>query len=379
VHRNIFAAVAAGVFLLLAGCATRPPAPKPLVWPAPPESARIKYVRSIYSEKDLEGETSAADKLLNFLGGAKAPPNSIVQPAGVAVSDDGNLIYVADFAQSSVFKFDLAKKTTVRIGDGGLGYPSGVALDATGNLYVVESGKKQVSVFDADGKPVRVITDPAIVRPTGIGIDRGRGRIYVADTGHSKSPDPKEMNVKIYDLAGKRIGTLGHGKGFDHGYFLFPTYVTVDRAGDVYVADTLNSRVQKFDPDGKFVKQFGQRGNGWGMFDKPKGIALDSFGNVYVVDSGWSNVQIFNQEGEILLFFGGRGRYPGLLSTPAGIAIDGNNRIYVSDYLNHRVEIYQLLNTTAADSVARPAAKPGEAKGSKLPASGPAATPQPTK
>ncbi|MDH3769263.1 MAG: hypothetical protein OES99_12545, partial [Gammaproteobacteria bacterium] len=65
---------------------------------------------------------------------------------------------------------------------------------------------------------------------------------------------------------------------------------------------------------------------------------------------GWSNVQIFNQNGDVLLFFGGRGPIPGMLRNPTAIAIDGRNHIYVADFVNHRVNEYRLVNTTAADS-----------------------------
>ena len=70
------------------------------------------------------------------------------------------------------------------------------------------------------------------------------------------------------------------------------------------------------------------------------------------------NVQIFNPQGQILLFFGGRGPLPGMLKNPTALAIDKNNRIYVGDYLNHRVEVYQLVNTTAADSMPDSGAAP---------------------
>src|SRR5574341_794774 len=100
------------------------------------------------------------------------------------------------------------------------------------------------------------------------------------------------------------------------------------------------------------------------MFDKPKGVALDTFGNVYVADSGWSNVQIFNPKGRVLLFFGGRGPIPGMLKNPTAIATDRNNQIYVADYLNHRVEVYRLVNTKPEDSFLDPvgAGKGGEAR-----------------
>ena len=352
--RGISAAIVGGLVAILAGCVTAPPPAEPvrLVWPAPPLTTRIEFVRSIVSDEDLGRDTTATQQLINFLAGEKPPANRIFEPMGLAVSDDGNRLYVADFGHSDVFVFDFAQKTFAKIGkETSLARPVGIALDAQENLYVVESAKKGISVFNRQGKPIRFITDPSVERPTGIAIDRARGKIYLADTAHTKS---KAHSVKIFNLEGKLVGTLGGGKGGGQGEFLFPTYVAVDAQGNVYVTDTVNSRVQVFDADGKYIRKFGERGNSWGMFDKPKGVALDSFGNVYVVDSGWSNVQIFNQKGQVLLFFGGRGPIPGMLKNPTAIAIDKQNRIYVADYLNHRVEVYQLVNTTGTDSFLNP-------------------------
>jgi len=358
--RAIVAAIAAGLSALLASCATAPPPAERvrLVWPAPPLTTRIEFVRSIVSDEDLGQDTTFNQRLINCLAGEKPPANQIADPMGIAVSDDGNRVYVSDYAQLAVFVFDFAQKTFSKIGkEAVLARPVGLALDADENLYVVEQQKKGISVFDRTGKAIRFITDPSLERPSGIAIDRGRGKIYLADTAHTKS---ETHNVKIFNLEGKLIGTLGRGKGGGPGEFLFPTYVAVDATGNLYVTDTLNSRVQLFDPDGNYVRNFGERGNSWGMFDKPKGVATDSFGNVYVVDSGWSNVQIFNPKGQVLLFFGGRGPIPGMLRNPTAIAIDKQNRIYVADYLNHRVEVYRLVNTSAADSFLNPT---GETKG----------------
>jgi DNA-binding beta-propeller fold protein YncE len=333
---------------MLAGCATKPPEQVKLVWPPPPRPPRIEFVRSITSDEDLGRDTTFSDKVVEFLAGTKPPPNHLAEPMGIAVSDDGNRIYVSDYAQFNVFIFDFQNKKFRKIGDEEpLQRPVGVALDAEENLYVAEQMKKGVHVFDRSGKSLRFITDPSIERPGGIAIDRERGRLYVADSGHTKS---EVHSVKMFDLKGRFLGSLGKGKGSGEGQFLFPTNLGVDPQGNVYVSDTLNSRVQMFDADGNYVKKFGERGTGWGMFDKPKGVATDSFGNLYVVDSGWSNVQIFNKKGQVLLFFGGRGSYPGLLQNPTSIAIDRDNRIYVGDYLNHRVDVYRLANTTAADS-----------------------------
>lgn len=350
----IVGSAAAGLLVALAGCVTAPP-PEPtrLVWPPPPLPTRIEFVRSIVSDDDLDRDTTFSQKLANFLGTERPTPNRIAEPMGLAVSDDGNRVYVSDYAQHAVFVFDFAQKTFLKLGkETPLAQPVGVALDADENLYVVEQAKKGIRVISRKGETLRFITDPSVERPSGIAIDRLRGKIYLADTAHTKSAT---HNVKIFDLEGKLVGTLGRGKGSGPGEFLFPTYVTVDARGNLYVTDTLNSRVQLFDSGGIYVRNFGERGNSWGMFDKPKGVATDSFGNVYVVDSGWSNVQIFNPKGQILLFFGGRGPIPGMLKNPTAIAIDRQNRIYVADYLNHRVEMYRLVNTTTTDSFLSPA------------------------
>ena len=360
---GVAGAVGGMALLALAGCATVPEKPvERLVWPPSPLTTRIEFIRSVVSDQDLGRDTTFAQALLNFLAGEKPAPNRIVEPMGLAVSDDGQRLYVSDYAQLAVFIFDFGQKSFRKLGDPErLARPVGVALDAQEQLYVVEQQKKGISVFDRKGAKLRFITDPSLERPTGIAIDRARGRIYVSDTAHAKS---EKHTVKIFSLAGELLGTIGGEKGEGEGQFLFQTYLAVDEKGNLYVTDTLNSRIQVFDLDGKYVRSFGQRGNAWGMFDKPKGVALDSFGNLYVADSGWSNVQIFNQKGQVLLFFGGRGPIPGMLKNPTAIAIDKNNYIYVADYLNHRVEVYRLVNTTAEESFLAPvgAGKGGEAE-----------------
>jgi DNA-binding beta-propeller fold protein YncE len=176
--------------------------------------------------------------------------------------------------------------------------------------------------------------------------------MYVADPSHQKS---EEHFVRIFDLEGKYLGNVGQGRGLAAGQLLFPTYLTLGPDGNLFVSDTMNSRVSVFDGEGNFVRTIGERGDGFGQFDKPKGLAFDSFGNLYVVDSSWSNVQIFGPEDDILLYFGGRGGYPGLLRNPTAIAVaPAQNIIYVGDYLNHRVVVYRLVNTESGDGLPNP-------------------------
>ncbi len=356
-HKSFYTKVASwiglGVVVLAGGCAAQKPveAPRP-AWPPPPEKARIEFVRTVSSEDDVMHDTTFTQKVADFLAGTTPTAAQIVEPNGIAVSDDGSVLYVSDRAQGAVFVFDFGKKHFLKLGaekgEAGLDWPMGVALDGEQNIYVVEQGKKAITVFDPSGKRIRSFTDSSLERPCGIAIDRERRRLYVADSSHTLS---KDQTVKIFSFDGKLIGKLGGQKGDGPGYFNVPTYVWVDNNGDVYVTDTMNCRVQAFSPDGKYLRSYGERGDAYGQFSRPKGVAVDTFHNVYVVDSGWSNVQIFNPQGQVLLFFGGRGPLPGMLKNATAVAIDKSNHIYVGDYLNHRVEEYQLVNTSAADSI----------------------------
>jgi len=360
-----------GAMALLVGCAGNAPvaeAPR-LVWPEPPEVARVEFVKSITSDEDLQKDTTNTQSILNFLQGEVSAKNRIVEPMGIAVSDDGDRVYISDKAQNAVFVYDFAKKTSVKIGEKKpLAMPMGLAIDAQENIYVAEQQRKGVSVYDRAGNFVRFVTHESITRPNGVAVDKERKKLYVVDTATSDSAD---HTVKTFDLEGQFLGKMGLGKGNADGALLFPTYITIAPNGHVLVSDTLNSRLQEFDADGKFVRTVGKLGNAFGEFDKPKGVGYDTFGNLYAVDSGWSNVQIFNSKGQVLMFFGGRGTYPGLMQNPGVLTIDKKNRIYVGDVLNHRVNVYQLVNTTAEDSTPKEdpaAAKKGAPVGTAAPA-----------
>ncbi|MFQ5588451.1 MAG: SMP-30/gluconolactonase/LRE family protein [Nitrospiria bacterium] len=327
--------------VLLHACASPPKQDlTPLKWPEPPLKTRIAFLQTLTSDADLGRTASWKERILELLTGQEPHQQRLFQPMDVAVSDDGTHLYISDYGQFQVFVFDLKhKKVTYR---GPFNRPFGLALDGEENLYVVEQGTGTIQILDAAGNRSKTIRHPALIRPTDIVIDRRRRRLYVADPA---SKGHAAHTVKIFDLAGGYLGGIGNEKGEAPGQLYFPTYLALDRFGNLYVSNTMNARVDVFSPEGVYLKTIGERGNAFGMFDKPKGIALDGFGHLYVVDSNWSNVQIFNQKGEVLLYFGGRGNYPGLLKNPTGIAIDRNNQIYVADLLNTRITVYQLVNS----------------------------------
>ncbi len=335
------------VLLVFSACATvQRPQFTELLWPAPPETPRIKFVGLLRNQNDLGKSTG--DLFMEALLGSQKPSDSLDWPMGVALSRDGKRLYVADQGKASVIIFDFEARRVSLLGGELHRFkaPFGIAVDDEDNVYVVDTEQRLIRVFSPGGVFLRNITHKGLERPTGIAIDSIRRRIYVAD---SSSLDSYNHVIWIFGVDGMFIDAIG-GRGTEEEKFFFPTYLAFDGDGNLYVSDTMNARVQVFSPEGRHIKTFGQRGDALGMFNRPKGVALDTFGNVYVVDSGWSSVQIFNQRREVLLFFGGAGQFPGLLYSPTAIAIDKDNRIYVADPFNKRVSIYQLINTKAEDS-----------------------------
>jgi DNA-binding beta-propeller fold protein YncE len=332
--------------LLATGCATARPL---IAWPGPPATERVRFVKSLSGPADFE---SGVARFFRKLSGAEAPVQ-LFHPVGVAVTPGGDLVVVTDQALAQLFLFDVEKGAVKTIAKEVLGgVPVGVALEGD-KPWVVVPQLKAALQFSREGAPLRRVELGDCERPVGVSVDVGNDVLYVTDTS---SPTAGSHAVHTYRLStGEPLATLGK-KGEGPGELFFPTFVSVLPSGNVLVADTMNARVQELTADGAFVRQFGERGDQFGQFDKPKGVATDSFGNVYVVDSFFSVVQIFNRDGKLLLFFGGRGDSSGFLSNPAGIAIDAKNRIYVTNGLNFRVEVYELVNTTAADSATTPGA-----------------------
>jgi DNA-binding beta-propeller fold protein YncE len=141
---------------------------------------------------------------------------------------------------------------------------------------------------------------------------------------------------------GKEIRRFG-SKGSKEGEFFLPSNLAVDPDGNVYVSDTGNTRVEKFDSHGKFVKQFGAIGDKPGTFTRPKGIALDQKRRLYVVDAAFENVQLFDPEGQMLLFFGTSGAMPGNFCLPAKIAVDYDSVDLFKEYVAPGFEIEYLI------------------------------------
>lgn len=122
-----------------------------------------------------------------------------------------------------------------------------------------------------------------------------------------------------------------------------PWGVAVDSAGDVYVSDWDNNRIEKFTSTGTFITRWGSAGSGDSQFRNPKFIAVDGSNNLYVADHANSRVQKFSSSGAYVTQWGGYGSGAGQFEFPAGIAVDiANGWVYVADSVNSRIEKFDL-------------------------------------
>jgi sugar lactone lactonase YvrE len=296
-------------------------------------------------------------------------------PYGVAADASGNL-YVADLENNRVRKVTSAGVVTTLAGSGALGSKDGAgsaaqfdepvstAVDAGGNVYVVDINDSRIRKITATG----VVTTLAgsgtqgfqdgpgasaqFNRPGGLAVD-ANGNVYVADRGNNRIRKITAAGV-VTTLAG---GTQGYKDGTGSAaQFSYPEGVAVDAAGNAYVADSGNNRIRKISPAGVVTTLAGsgiqgaQNGSAASaQFSGPADVVVDASGNLYVADSGNSQIRKITPAG-VVSAVAGSGQ-PGYLDGsganarfyfPASLAVNASgSSIYVADYGNNRIRRIQ--------------------------------------
>ena len=286
-------------------------------------------------------------------------------PSSIAMDAAGNL-YVADMGNHRIRKVTKKGEVSTLAGSGERGFangqgsaaqfywPSGIAIDRAGNLYVADNGnsrickitpKGEVSTF-AGGESGFADGEGYVAQfhePRGITIDAA-GNLYVAD----------ERNHRIRKITPKgEVSTLaGNGEeGFTDGQgsdarFNSPFGIAVDAAGNLYVVEDENPRIRKITPKGEVSSLAGSIA-GQDFATYPSGIAVDSAGNLYVTDSSIldlnQRIRKITPEGEVRALTNGKWRFADgeehatWFYQPYGIAIDAAGNLYVTDTMNHNI------------------------------------------
>jgi len=232
---------------------------------------------------------------------------------------------------------------TAGSGNGQLNLPESVAVDSSGNIYVVDTGNNRIQKFSSAGDYLSQFggfgTGNGKLRsPSAITLDSA-GNIYVADTGNNRIQKFSSAGVYV-----SQFGTLGSG----NGQFRSPSALALDSAGNIYVADTNNHRIQKFSSAGVYVSQFGTLGNGNGQFSTPQGVSLDNYGNVLVSDTGNHRIEKFDTSGNFVLSFGSFGTDQGQLNFPQQIKMR-QLQGFVADTNNNRIWVFHFPEYPVAD------------------------------
>ncbi|HUN64977.1 MAG TPA: 6-bladed beta-propeller [Bacteroidota bacterium] len=302
-----------------------------LVWPGPPDTPRIAYVKSLKGEDDF---SSGLGGVLNTIAGNKGDIK-FQRPFDVCIADSGR-IYLTD-AMLGVIEYDMKRREVNPIGEFvgvDMKDPRGIAY-AHGKVYVGVANLGQVIVIDGKGRGIgKIGRANQFPNPLDIVADTVRSRIYIVDN--------RRHQVFVYSEKGDSLFTIGH-RGSGEGEFNFPESAAIDSHGNLFVVDVFNYRIEEFDTTGRYIRSFGKQGDAYGTFARPKGIAIDSHDNFYVLDGLHNNFQIFDSNFDLLMFVGHYSPNNDGFQNPVSIAIDRSNTIYVTDNLNQRIQVFQLL------------------------------------
>lgn len=149
------------------------------------------------------------------------------------------------------------------------------------------------------------------------------GSIYVTDRRNTR--------IEKFNPNGEFAGQWG-GKGQGHGLFAEPFSVAVDPQGKVWVLDGPQNLLQRFEPDGTFLTQF------MGDFYAPASVTIDGAGNLYVANTGGANIRKYSLSGERLATISNHGEGKGDVADPNGVAVDADGSLFVADTGNRRIE-----------------------------------------
>ncbi|MEE8391829.1 MAG: hypothetical protein V3S14_13675, partial [Anaerolineae bacterium] len=301
-------------------------------------------------------------------GSQGTEPGQFERPNGIAI-DTAGFVYVADTGNHRIQKFTAdgqfvaawGQNSTVETETGlpqGFNEPWGIAVSpSAGNIYVADTWNHRIQKLDATGNPVLAwglfgqsgpgdVGGQSTVRdlvhfygPRSVAIDAS-GQVYVADTGNKR--------IQVFDSNGQFAFQWGGG-GVIEGYLDEPVGIALSpdgappSAAGVYVADTWNRRVQVFDANGIYLREWPIAGWDVGVVDEKPYLAVDAQGYVYVTDPGHYRVLVFDSLGNYVLSFGQYGLDEQSFVFPTGIAVAEDGTIYVVDSHGARVLVFDPL------------------------------------
>jgi DNA-binding beta-propeller fold protein YncE len=304
----------------------------------------------------------AADGTVGSFGSGDAQFKS---PHSIALDSGGN-VWVADAANHRIQKLDSALAFVAKYGrnggDGTAGsgptefnQPKGIFVNGT-SVEVADTANGRIQRLSTAGTFTTPFLSPAytdlrLAFPTAMVVDPATGDVWLSDTNHGRVVKFDPATGLIVDAIGKNGGVGPAGSGT--GEFNAPLGLALDQAGNLYVANQYNHRVDKFSSSGNYISSFGTFGYGDGGLNYPAGVAVDGAGNVYVGDTNNQRVQVFNAAGAFVRKWGRRGGDTSAGAGPGefaggglvGLEIAPNGNVWTVDYGNMRLQEFTPTGT----------------------------------
>lgn len=287
----------------------------------------------------------------NFKWGSEGSANGrFLRPHDVNFDSKGN-VYVSDRDRNDIQKFTSNGTFLLKWGSEGskagqFNVPYSIEVDSHDNVYVVDRGNDRIQKFNENGafikqwdRPEKINgTDQEFGSPEDMVINRKTGAIYITDTGNERVVK-LDGNFSYILHWGSTDGKPSNESGkFDH-----PHGIDVDSNGYVYVNELENPRIQKFDENGAFIKQWGSEGKGKGEFTPLlEHLEVDSKQDmIFMVDGALNpRIQVFDNDGNFTTSFGTSGSGNGQFSKPEHVNIDSSGNVYVVDRGNQRMQVF---------------------------------------
>lgn len=299
--------------------------------------------------------TAGLQPVLTILGPGRGENPDFARPISAAFGPRGR-IYAVDTGNNRVVAFSRSGRFLFEFGglgvakpsadteatweEGLLNFPTGIAVDRDGTVYVADFRNDQIQVFDSDGRFLRRFPDPFKVVGRGTSGQRGTGLAVVDVAVHDGFVYALDAyQVAVFTLEGEFVRQFGR-PGTGLGEFDRPNGIAVTQIGRLVVADSNNQRVQAFTSEGDHLWTAG--GPDESVFGLPRGVAVLADGTIVVTDSFGFEIVTLTSEGEVLERYGERGLLPGQMNFPDGIDAVGD-LIVVADKENNRIQVLEFV------------------------------------
>jgi sugar lactone lactonase YvrE len=275
------------------------------------------------------------------------PGHAQIYGSGVDVDATGN-VYVADTGNDQVKRYDAVGNLVWNVGTrgskaaGNFDNPRDIAY-LNGKLYVADLGNKRVQVLDAASGAVVSVWAESLASTIGIsaGVNASGGNIILVT-------EDVLNQTRIYSPSGTLIRSIGSGvQGSGVGQLSAPRDAATDSAGNIYVADYANNRIAKFSPTGAWITSWGTEGGKPGQFRRPYGVTLDADNNVWVADNTNHRIQEFTSSGTFIRQMGSNGSLPGQFFQLRRVAVtpgESNPDVYGADLWGNKIERFHFSN-----------------------------------